>query len=230
MLGNLFRFLILCLVKSSRYWCYPTNCEWITPPPPQPWKGVRLILILNHTSLIEFVYTTVMPTRFLWQLSRRLVFPVADTSLKKLQGKLLKIFAPRIASLSRKRDDTWLNFLADLESDSILIFMPEGRMKRMSGLDKNGQPMTVRSGICDLLPRFAGERMIIAYSAGLHHVMAPGELFPKPFRRLSVNLESVEVDDYLRQFAMIEDEKRRRSAICRDLERRRDQHCPKLQR
>ena len=139
---------------------------------------------------------------------------------------MLKMFAPRIASLSRKRDKTWQNFLDQLATDSILIFMPEGRMKRPNGLDKQGLPMTVKSGICDLLPQFSGGNMILAYSGGLHHVMAPGQSFPRPFRKLAVNLDWVNVDEYLAQFVDIEDEKLRREAICSDLERRRDQHCP----
>ncbi len=228
MLGNLFRFGLLCGVKSTHYWCYPTKSEWVTPPPAEPWKGVRLILILNHTSLMENIYTTVMPVPYLWEMSKRLLFPVADISLEKPQGKLLKIFAPRIANLSRKRDETWQCFLDQLESDSILIFMPEGRMKRKDGLDKHGQPMTVKSGICDLLPRFSGERMIIAYSGGLHHVLAPGDKFPRLFRKLAVNLESVDVDQYLAQFENIDDEQARRKAICQDLERRRDEYCPEI--
>ncbi len=187
---------------------------------------MRLILIVNHTSLVEFVFATVMPNKFLWRMARRLVFPVADSSLKKPQGKMLKFFAPRVASLSRKRDDTWHHFVDQLESDSILIFMPEGRMKRPNGLDKDGKPMTVKAGICDLLPKFSGENMIIAYSGGLHHVMAPGQSFPRPFRRLSVNLECVNVDEYLASFADIQDDRARRRAICQDLENRRDKYCP----
>lgn len=226
--GNLLRFVLLCLVKFSRYWCYPTTRQWVSTPPDKDWKNVRLILILNHTSLVEFVYTTAMPLTFLWQMAQRLVFPAADSSLQKPQGKMLKLFAPRVASLSRKRDETWQAFLDQLASDPILIFMPEGRMKRPDGLDKEGQPMTVKSGICELLPKFSGETMIIAYSAGLHHVMAPGQSIPRPFRKLAVNLEALDVDEYLASFADIEDERQRRSAICQDLEHRRDRHCPQL--
>ena len=226
MIGNTLRFLLLCFVKWMRFWCYPTKVEWINPPADKDWNDVRLILILNHTSLIEFIYATAMPTRFLWQMSKRLVFPVADVSLRKPQGKIFKLFAPRIASLSRKRDHTWQHFLELLASDSILIFMPEGRMKRPNGRDKNGEPMTVKTGICDLLPQFSGGNMIIAHSGGLHHVMAPGQSIPRPFRRLAVALDSVNVDDYLAQFSMISDEKERRAAICRDLEERRDRYCP----
>ena len=208
--------------------CYPTTSRWVSEPADNNWQDVRLILILNHTSLVEFVYATVMPPKFLWRMAGHLVFPVADSSLHKPQGKMLKIFAPRVASLSRKRDETWQEFLDQIDPDNILIFMPEGRMKRLNGLDKEGQPMTVKSGVCDLLPLFAGENMIIAYSGGgLHHVMAPGQSFPRPFRKLAVNLEWLSVDEYLADFANIEDEKQRRGAICRDLEQRRDQHCPR---
>lgn len=227
LIGNLFRFLMLCMLKFSRYWCYPTTLKWIGNEADKDWRKVRLILILNHTSLVEFVYATTMPTPFLWQMAKRLVFPVADISLDKAQGKMFKLFAPRIARLSRKRDDTWNDFVQDLGTDSILIFMPEGRMKRPNGLDKNGQPMTVRSGIVDILPLFSGSELIIAYSGGLHHVMAPGQIIPRPFRKLTVNLEVLDVDEYLAGFDDMSDDTQRRKAICRDLEERRDRHCPK---
>ena len=55
-------------------------------------------------------------------------------------------------------------------------------MKRRNGLDSQGQPMTVRGGIADILEAIPSGPMLIAYSGGLHHVQAPGETLPAVFR------------------------------------------------
>jgi hypothetical protein len=48
----------------------------------------------------------------------------------------------------------------------------------------------VRGGIADILEAIPSGRMLLAYSGGLHHVQAPGEHVPRPFRTLYLNLES----------------------------------------
>jgi hypothetical protein len=226
------RFLILVLVKCLRYLFYPTTVSWIGPT--RSWRDVRLVILLNHTSLFEFVYAGVAPLPFLWQLAHRLVCPVADETLNRpLPGAILRILGPRIVSISRQRDETWERFLELLSGDSILVFMPEGRMKRLNGLDKHGRAMTVRGGILEILERFRGSQAIFAYSAGLHHVFPPGAHWPKIFKRLNVALEQVSVTDYLDSFENgypgadgdIAGLKRR---IARDLEARRDRYCPTL--
>ena len=39
-----------------------------------------------------------------------------------------------------------------IDEDAVVIILPEGRMKRATGLDKKGMPMTVRGGVADILP------------------------------------------------------------------------------
>ena len=95
-------------------------------------------------------------------------------------------------------------------------------MKRTNGLDKEGNPMTVRGGVFELLKYFSGKKMLILYSHGLHHVLPPGKKFPKLFKKIEAKIESLGVDDYLRLFMNKPDPK---DSLCRDLERRRDLYC-----
>ena len=109
----------------------------------------------------------------------------------------------------------------------MVVILPEGRMKRLNGLDSKGQPMTVRGGIADILDEIPEGPMLIAYSGGLHHVQAPGERLPRLFRRIRMNFELVEISAY-RQERLRESSgpigfKR---AVVEDLERRRALHTP----
>ncbi len=78
----------------------------------------------------------------------------------------------------------------------MVMILPEGRMMRRNGLDSNGQPMTVRGGIADILDAIPDGRMLLAYSGGLHHVQAPGDGLPRLFRSIRLNLEAVDIADY----------------------------------
>ena len=121
----------------------------------EDWKKVRLIVVLNHTSLFELVFIGLAPFGFLWKLAKHLIFPAADITYKrKIFGPFLRLLGVSVQSVSRKRDDTWYAFLNDIKKDSVVVIAPEGRMKRKTGLDKEGKLMTVRGGIVDILPYF----------------------------------------------------------------------------
>jgi hypothetical protein len=75
------------------------------------------------------------------------------------------------------KEASWSHFLSAIKPDSIVAILPEGRMKRSNGKDKNGEEMTVRSGIADILNRLTMGEVIFVYSGGLHH--APGKRFPR---------------------------------------------------
>ena len=92
-------------------------------------------------------------------------------------GRFFRILAANVVSITRERDHTWRDVLATIDPDSMVLILPEGRMKRLNGLDSNGQPMTVRGGIADILETIERGPMLVAYSGGLHHVQAPGERF-----------------------------------------------------
>ena len=164
----------------------------------------------------------------MWKLSKDLIFPVADiTSRRFFFGKFLRRLAPKVPSLSRKKDNTWSEFLAQVTSKSILIFVPEGRMKRRNGLDKNGKPMTARGGVCDVLDKIKTGKLLFVYSGGLHHVLAPGDSFPKFFKRIKVRAEIVDIASYVKKF-QTPDGLWNRQAIRENLETRRDKLCPVL--
>ncbi len=100
-------------------------------------------------------------------------------------------------------------------------------MKRPNGLDSKGQPMTVRGGIADILEAIPSGPMLVAYSGGLHHVQAPGESLPRPFRKIRMNFELLDIAAYrearLQEAGGPVGFKR---AVVEDLERRRDRNCP----
>ena len=220
-LKNQVRYSFLAGLKVAGYVMYPSRLDWISQEP-KSWDDVSLILILNHTSLFEFVYGVSLPFSFLKELSKRLIIPVAASTMKNPVGNFVFAnLAPKTIKLSRKRDQSWLHFLDSIDKNDICIFMPEGRMKRLDGLDKSGKPMTVKSGVVDLLEKYRGKKMVIVYSSGLHHVLAPGQHVPKVFKPILAKTELLNVDDYLGAFAG----KNLHEAIPRDLENRRDQHC-----
>ena len=139
-----------------------------------------------------------LPTKFLWRLAGNLSFPVAEETLKNPVFRFMfKTLAPNVVSLSRKRDNTWQQFKEGIKDESMVIIMPEGRMVRKNGLDKHGNPMSVRKGIAELVPRFSGEKILIAYGGGLAHILPPGSYFPRPFKKIELNIEFIDVDSYI---------------------------------
>ena len=225
---RLIRFFILLVLKSLRYFLYPTQVQWVNDQKVKSWKDVRLVVLLNHTSLAEFIYAGVFPISYMWRHSKHLVFPIADITYDRfLFGRFLRQLAPDVPSLSRKKDQSWFRFLEALKEKSILIFAPEGRMKRRNGLDKNGKPMTTRGGICDVLQKMKAGKLVFVYSAGLHHVLAPGDRYPKIFKRIKVRMEVVDIGNYIKRFNL-ESGRLDKRALCKNLEERRDKFCPVL--
>jgi hypothetical protein len=107
-----------------------------------------------------------------------------------------------------------------------VALLPEGRMKRATGLDSTGQPMTVRGGIADLIESLGAGRMLLAYSGGLHHVQAPGERFPRLWKTIRMRLELVDIASYRTALLAQAGAAGFKRAVIADLERRRDLHCP----
>ncbi|MCB0386618.1 MAG: hypothetical protein KDD43_14595, partial [Bdellovibrionales bacterium] len=111
---------------------------------------------------------------------------------------------------------------------SLMFIFPEGRMKRIDGLDKHGNPMSVKGGVADILAEIDDGKILIAYSGGLHHVQAPGQSVPKIFRRIRVAFEQLDVQDYKASLSA-EDANDFRKKVIADLERRMHQHCTELE-
>ena len=220
-------FLVLLVVKALSRLFYRIDMQWIGDVPPDPWQGVRLAAILNHTSLYEALFAGGCPNRFLWRIARHGVIPIAQkTADRAVVGRFYRMVAARVVSITRERDETWSEVLRQIDPDAMVVILPEGRMKRATGLDSEGKPMTVRGGIADILETLGEGRMLIAYSGGLHHVHAPGQRFPRLFKTIRMRLEAVDVDAYKAARLAEGGPKGFRRAVVSDLERRRDLYCP----
>ena len=186
---------------------------------------VRLVILLNHTSLYEPLFLQGFPLQFLWKVSRKIVAPGADKTLDRpIVGFFWKLMAPGIISITRKRDKSWFKFLELIHSDHMVMIAPEGRMKRQNGLDSSGRPMSVRSGVAEIISELSDGKILIGYSGGLHHVQHPGENFPRLFKTIKMNLEILDIDQYKASFKSEGIPFRRN--IVRDLEVRLQKNIP----
>jgi hypothetical protein len=217
-------FMILMFVKIFAYIFYKLEVKWISKIKGD-FKEVRLVILLHHTSLYEPLYMMCAPNWFIWRMARKMVAPVADKTLNRpLVGKFWKFMAPGLMSVTRKRDKSWFEFLEAIKNRSVIVIAPEGRMKRGTGLDSEGKTMTVRSGVAEIINELDEGRILIAYSGGLHHVQHPGELMPRLFKKLKLNLECLPVSEYKAQFNS--DGIQFRRDIVTDLEHRLKNNCP----
>jgi hypothetical protein len=220
-------FSLLYSLKTLSRIFYRHDWAWVGEKlPGNPWKNLRLVVFLNHTSLFEPLFLGVPPARFIWRLAAHGVVPAADkTTDRPLVGMIFRFIAHEVIPITRQRDDTWAQVLSTIEPDSMVAIAPEGRMKRANGLDLHGRTMTVRGGVSDILQSFKHGRMLIAYSGGLHHVQVPGHV-PSVFKTVRLRLEVLEIEDYIAAMSHEGGEEQFKRNVIRDLERRRDTYCP----
>jgi 1-acyl-sn-glycerol-3-phosphate acyltransferase len=222
---SLLTFSLLVTVKIGSRLFYRYDIEWIGRPAPEVWSRLRLVAILNHTSLYEWLWIGFVPLRFLWRIARHGVVPAAEKTLRRpLIGLFFKLIARHVVSVTRQRDHTWRAVLDRIGEESMVLLAPEGRMKRADGLDSHGQPMTVRGGIADILDAIGHGPLMLAYSGGLHHVQVPGQLVPRLFQTLRMRLEVLEIAAYRAAMAG-DDPEDLKANVKQDLERRRDLYC-----
>ena len=226
MKSNLVYMLLLGIkLFSSTFYRFKIN--WIGNTPPDPWANLRLVLVLNHTSLYEPLYAGFLPNRFLKSIATNGLVPVADKTLNRpLVGRFYSVVASNVVSVTRLRDNTWDYFIDRIQPSSLVILAPEGRMKRANGMDLEGMPMTIRGGVADLLREIHGGRMLIAYSGGLHHVQVPNQLIPKLFKTLRMNIENLDITQYRNMIIRRVGQLDFKTGVIQDLEIRRRAHCP----
>lgn len=229
-LRDLLNFLLLLAMKAVCTLLWRVDLRFIGDVPPgDPWANLRVVAILHHTSLFEPIYSAGTPVRWIWRLARHGVVPIAQKTLDRpVAGLFFRLIARHVLPLTRKRDHTWRELLSKVDDgESMLVILPEGRMMRRDGLDSKGQPMNVRGGIADVLSATDGGRLLLAYSGGLHHIQAPGDRFPRLFRKARMNCEVLDIVAYRGSLGFGElDPTAFRHAVTADLERRRDLHCP----
>src|SRR5437763_12288631 len=191
-------FLLLVTLKNLSRIFYRHDMTFIEPHPKDPWKALRLVAFLNHTSLFEPVFLGGVPNRFLWRLASHGVIPAPDTPTgRPLVRLIFKFVAHHVIPITRERDNTWFQVLEKIDPKSMVVIAPEGRMKRETGLDMSGNPMTVRGGIADVMLAIKHGRMLLAYSGGLHHVQIPGRAMVRLFVPVRMRIEILEIADYV---------------------------------
>jgi hypothetical protein len=224
-LRSLLVFAILVFLKYLSKIFYRHDFAFLGPTPPNPWKDLRLVVFLNHTSLFEPIFLGGVPTSFMWRLAAHGVVPAADkTTDRPLVGLVFKFVAHHVIPITRQRDETWFAVLQRIDPKSMIVIAPEGRMKRANGLDLNGKPMTVRGGIADILNAVKEGRMLLAYSGGLHHVQVPGHI-PNVFKTVRMRIENLEIADYIAEQMRGGPENFKKN-VMKDLDRRRDEYAP----
>lgn len=221
-------FVLLLAVKLISRAFYRVRLDWVRDEP-HPWSDLRVLALLNHTSLFEPILVGAAPNRLLWQIAAHGVIPVADKTIERpLVGRFFRLVAHHVIPITRERDDTWALVLARiLDPKSLVVILPEGRMMRPGGLDSHGQPMTVRGGIADILDSVPDGRLLLVYSQGLHHVHAPGDRFPRLFRTVHVTAETIDIPTYRDARLAEAREPGFKGAVIQDLTRRRDECCQK---
>ncbi len=220
-------FLLLVAVKVFARLFYHVDMRWLGDPPPDRWRRIRLVAVLNHTSLFEPLFAGGPPLGFLWRIARHGVLPIAQkTAVRPVVGLFYKLLARQVISITRVRDESWDKVLAQVDPDAMVAILPEGRMKRANGLDAQGRPMTVRGGIADILESIGAGRMLLAYSGGLHHVQVPGQRFPRLWKTIRMRMELVDISAYRAALMAAAGPAGFKRAVIADLERRRDLNCP----
>jgi len=220
-------FSALLGIKVLSRMFYRLETSWVGEEPEDPWSDVRLLCLLNHTSLFEPLFAGVAPNRFLWDIAHRAVVPAADKTMRRpVVGRFIGMLVRHPVSITREADHTWEAVLSRIEERSMVIILPEGRMRRATGFDAEGQPMSVRGGIADILHVIESGKMLIAYSGGLHHVQVPGQALARPFKTLRIRFEELDIADYRGRLLAEHGEQGFKRALKADLDRRRDRHSP----
>jgi hypothetical protein len=197
MLGKIISAAFVFGIKLFSKTFYRTRAHWLTPVDKIHWEDLKLAVLLNHTSLFEPLFISAIPNYRLWRAIERVVVPVADVTMNRpLAGRFFKTLVPNAMAITRKRDDSWSQFMDKVGGNSLIVIFPEGRMKRKDGLDKHGNPMTVKGGVVDILNKIEQGKILIVVSGGLHHVQAPGDWFPKLFQSIDISFEEVDVAEY----------------------------------
>lgn len=222
-------FAILLALKALVMIFYRRDARGIDggPIPGLPWDKVRLICFLNHTSLYEPLFAALVPNRGIWQIAHRAVIPVASKTLDRpILGRFFKALIPHPVAISRELDHTWDIVLSKIGKNSMVLILPEGRMRRGNGLDSTGRPMTARGGVADILRSIDDGQLLMAYSGGLHHVQTPGQRLPRLFKTISMHFELLDLAEYRAEMERQAGGGSFKNAVKADLDRRRDLYSP----
>jgi hypothetical protein len=193
---------------------------------PDFWDDINVFAFLNHTSLFEPLLFSSVPNKFFLENTKRAVLPGADITLNRpLVGRLYKTIFPQMVGITRKRDSSWNEFMDKINPGSLIVIAPEGRMMRKDGLDKHGNPMSIKTGIADILKKTNDGFLLLGYSGGLHHVQKPGEPFIRLFKTIKITYERVKISEYKEKLRWQEPDFHKR--VVADLTERMKRNVPK---
>jgi len=230
MIQAILAFILLTSIMILSRIFYRYEDEWLGDIPAKDWGKLRALVILNHTSLFEPLLAGFGDWRLFWIFARHGVLPVAEKTMRRRIGIVFRFLVRHPIVITRQRDHTWESVLNKIDDRSLVIILPEGRMKRADGLDNTGRAMTMRGGIADILEPLDSGRMLIVYSGGFHHIQVPGHSrWPKLFKTVRARLELMEIQDYKAGVLAASEGLGFRKALIKDLTARRDQHCPDLE-
>ncbi|MEM1206325.1 MAG: hypothetical protein AAGN66_24040 [Acidobacteriota bacterium] len=224
-------FCVLVALRTFSVALFRQETRWVQEPQGDLKQVFRIVAILNHTSLYEALLSGQVPLRFLWRMANHCTIPIADVTLKRpIVGLFWHMVAGNIVSVTRERDHTWEQVVQSLDDpESMVIILPEGRMKRAGGLDKHGKHMRVRGGIADLIRGIPDGTLLLAYSQGLHHIQVPGQKgLPKFFQPVRLRFETLDLESYRAELmeGLAEDDVLAfRKRVIADLTERRDRYC-----
>ena len=222
---RVFAFLILAKIKILVQVFYTRRFTWAPGRESIDFDQVRVMILLNHTSLYEPVFLSELPFGFLWRIADKIYLPIADVTLgRPVVGRLFKAMLPRVFPVTRKSDSSWQNYLNSIRPGDLVIIAPEGRMKRPNGLDKYGKKMTVKGGVADIIDRLDFGSMLICQSGGLHHIQKPGQLLPKPFQIIRMHVTAIGIPEYKAKFSA--NSRERKLQIVEELQLRLDAGLP----
>jgi len=226
MMRSLVVFVLLLSIRAASRLFFRLHEDWMPTKPADMAEDTRIVSVLNHTSLYEPLIAGYASTKLLWRFARHGVLPVAEKTMKRPVGLFFKFLVRHTITVTRQRDATWDDVLNRLDEKALLIILPEGRMKRRTGLDSKGRPMTVRSGIAEIIEDLPDGRILMVYSGGLHHIQSPGERVPRPFQPILCRFEMIDIAAYKTDIEAVRGSASFRSAVVADLTERRDTHCP----
>ena len=219
-------FLLLLGVRASTRFFFRLREDWMPTKPHEMADDTRIVAILNHTSLYEPLIAGYASTKLLWRFARHGVLPVAEKTMNRPVGLFFRFLVRHTVTVTRQRDSTWEDVLSKIDNRALVIILPEGRMKRRTGFDSKGREMSVRAGIADILEALPDGRILTVYSGGLHHIQAPGELLPRPFRTILCRFEMIDIAYFKLELAAKYPDVSFQRAVIRDLTERRDAYCP----
>jgi len=229
MLRSVITFILLMTIQTLSRMFFRLEEVWLGSIPRRDWGHMRVLVILNHTSLYEPILAGYADWRLLWLFARHGVLPVAEKTMRRKVGFFFHFLVRHTVVVTRQRDSTWDTVLNSVDEKSVVIILPEGRMKRRDGLDSQGRAMTIRGGIADILEPLDKGRLLFVYSGGFHHIQVPGESrFPKLFKTIRTHFEILDIAGYKNEVMRHAGDGNFREALIADLTRRRDFHCPPL--